>query len=57
MKLKKKRTMYGDYFMSYDQIAATLGLTREEVRRIERSALKKIRVCGSLQRYVGAKEV
>lgn len=57
MKLKKKRTMYGDYYMSYDQIAATLGLTREEVRRIERSALKKIRVYGNLQRYVGAKEV
>jgi DNA-directed RNA polymerase sigma subunit (sigma70/sigma32) len=56
MRLKKKRTMYGDYHMSYDQIASILGLTREEVRRIERSALKKIRVCGSLHRYVGAKE-
>jgi DNA-directed RNA polymerase sigma subunit (sigma70/sigma32) len=57
MRLKKKRTMYGDYHMSYDQIAATLGITREEVRRIERSALKKVRVYGNLQRYVGAKEV
>jgi DNA-directed RNA polymerase sigma subunit (sigma70/sigma32) len=57
MRLKKKRTMYGDYHMSYDQIASILGLTREQVRQIERSALKKIRVCGSLHRYVGAKEV
>ncbi len=57
MQLKKKRTLYGDYHMSYDQIAATLGITREEVRRIERSALKKVRVYGNLQRYVGAKEV
>ena len=56
MRLKKKRTMYGDYHMSYDQIASILGLTREQVRQIERSALKKIRVCGSLHRYVGAKE-
>jgi DNA-directed RNA polymerase sigma subunit (sigma70/sigma32) len=43
--------------MSYDQIASILGLTREEVRRIERSALKKIRIHGNLQRYIGAKEV
>ena len=57
MRLKKKRTMYGDYHMSYDQIASTLGLTREQVRQIERSALKKVRVYGNLQRYVGAKEV
>ena len=57
MRLKKKRTMYGDYHMSYDQIASILGLTREEVRRIERSALKKIRIHGNLQRYIGAKEV
>ena len=56
MRLKKKRHLYGDYHMTYDQIAAVLGLTREEVRGIERSALKKIRIHGTLQRFIGAKE-
>jgi DNA-directed RNA polymerase sigma subunit (sigma70/sigma32) len=54
--MKKKRHLYGDYHMTYDQIAAVLGLTREEVRGIERSALRKFRIHGTLQRFVGAKE-
>ena len=52
----KKRRQYSDYFMSQEEVAKALNMTRSEVQQTEYTALKKLRRAGKLNRYVGAKE-
>ena len=39
-----------EYFMTHEEIAKALGISRAQVQVIERNALKKIRAYGKLQR-------
>ncbi len=52
----KKRSHAGDYFMSQEEVAKALNMTRAEVQHTENTALKKLKRAGKLRRYVGAKE-
>lgn len=52
----KKRRQYSDYFMSQEEVAKALNMTRAEVQHTEYTALKKLKRAGKLNRYVGAKE-
>ena len=45
-----------DYLMSQREIAQVLGITETEVKRIESSAIAKLRRTGKLDKYIGAKD-
>lgn len=51
-----RRGNYGDYHMSQAEIAKVLNITRAEVQHIEYTALKKLKRCGKLERFFGAKD-
>lgn len=51
-----KRSHVKDYFMSQEEVAKALNMTRAEVQHTEYTALKKLKRAGKLRRYVGAKE-
>jgi DNA-directed RNA polymerase sigma subunit (sigma70/sigma32) len=42
--------------MSQAEIAKVLNITRAEVQHIEYTALKKLKRCGKLERFFGAKD-
>ena len=52
----KNRSHVKDYFMSQEEVAKELNMTRAEVQHTENTALKKLKRAGKLRRYVGAKE-
>lgn len=52
----KNRSHVKDYFMSQEEVAKALNMTRSEVQQTECTALKKLKRSGKLRRYVGAKE-
>jgi hypothetical protein len=52
--VKKSRNDVGYY--SYDEIAVALGMSRQQVREIERSALLKLRHPGKLKKLHMLKE-
>lgn len=52
----KKRSHVSDYFMTQEEVAKVLNLSRAEVQQIEYRALKKLKQSGKLWKYVGAKE-
>ena len=52
----KKRSHVGDYFMSQEEVAKVLNITRAEVQQTEYQALKKLKQSDRLKKYVGAKE-
>jgi DNA-directed RNA polymerase sigma subunit (sigma70/sigma32) len=54
--LLKNRSHVKDYFMSQEEVAKALNMTRSEVQQTEYTALKKLKRSGKLRRYVGAKE-
>lgn len=51
-----KRSHVKDYFMSQEEVAKALNMTRSEVQQTENTALKKLKRAAKLRRYVGAKE-
>lgn len=52
----KKRSHVSDYFMTQEEVAKVLNLSRAEVQQIEYQALKKLKQSDRLKKYVGAKE-
>ena len=52
----RKRKQYSDYFMSQEEVAKALNITRSEVQQAEYSGLRKLKRSGKLNRYIGAKE-
>jgi len=52
----KNRSHVKDYFMSQEEVAKALNMTRAEVQHTENTALRKLKRAGKLRRYVGAKE-
>ena len=52
----KNRSHVKDYFMSQEEVAKALNMTRSEVQQTEHTALKKLKRAAKLRRYVGAKE-
>ena len=52
----EERSHVGDYFMSQEEVAKALNMTRAEVQHTEYTALKKLKRAAKLRRYVGAKE-
>jgi predicted transcriptional regulator len=47
---------YIKHHMTHGQIAEELGITKREVRNIERSALKKLEKSGKLKAFLEVKE-